>query len=117
MAAKRKQAKGRRSSLEEQFLKLWNFYNESTPLVEEHVFYPGRRWRADFAHIESKVLIEIEGGIWNQGRHTRGKGYMDDCEKYNSAALAGWLVVRLAGKDMISREWIDRISAAIDSRS
>ena len=115
MPAKKK-AKSR-SKLEEQFLSLWGFYNPDTPLQEEYVFYPGRKWRADFAHPESKVLVEIEGGIWNQGRHTRGKGYMDDCEKYNSAALAGWLVVRLAGKDMISRDWVDRISLAIESRA
>ncbi|MCP4444881.1 MAG: hypothetical protein GY811_05980 [Myxococcales bacterium] len=117
MASKKKQAKGsRRSSLEDQFLRLWKFY-DGVELEEEYVFYPGRRWRADFCHLDSKVLIEIEGGIWNQGRHTRGKGYQGDCEKYNHAAMDGWAVIRLAGKEMISREWIDRIQALIGRRS
>ncbi len=34
------------------------------------------------------------------GRHTRGKGFEQDCEKYNSAALLGWRLVRFT-PDMV----------------
>lgn len=115
MAKRPAKKKGSGSQLEADFEALWKFY-KGPELVREHVFYPGRKWRSDFAHVASKVLVEIEGGIWNQGRHTRGKGYQDDCEKYNSAALAGWTVVRLAGKEMISRDWVERIKGAIEGR-
>ncbi len=40
------------------------------------------------------VAVEIEGGIWTGGRHTRGKGYQGDMEKYNAAQLYGWKVLR-----------------------
>lgn len=64
-------------------------------LQNEFKFHPSRKWRADFAHIDSKTLIEIEGGVHSGGRHTRGKGFSNDAEKYLEATLAGWTVIRL----------------------
>jgi hypothetical protein len=40
------------------------------------------------------LAAEIEGATWTQGRHTRGKGFEEDCTKYNEAALLGWNVLR-----------------------
>lgn len=57
-------------------------------------FHATRRWRFDLAWPSLHLAAEVEGGIWKGGRHTRGKGYEGDCEKYNSAALAGWRVLR-----------------------
>jgi len=85
-----------RSSLEAAFATVWHVLG-GPELVNEYRFDPDRKWRADFAHPTSGVLIEIEGGVWTRGRHTRGQGYMRDCEKYNAAALRGWKVFRLAG--------------------
>jgi very-short-patch-repair endonuclease len=61
---------------------------------EEYRFHPKRRWRFDLAIPELKVAIEIEGGIWTGGRHTRGTGYQKDMEKYNAAQMLGWKVFR-----------------------
>lgn len=60
----------------------------------EHVFAEGRRWRFDFAWPQQKLAVEVEGGVWTAGRHTRGSGFLADCEKYNRAALDGWRVLR-----------------------
>lgn len=60
----------------------------------EFRFHPERRWRFDFALQDEKIAIEIEGGIFIQGGHNRGVAYMDDCEKYNEAAMMGWMVLR-----------------------
>jgi len=71
------------------------------PLPErEYRFAPPRRFRADFAYPERKLLIEVEGGVWTRGRHTRGAGYTSDAEKYNLATVKGWRVLRFTG-DMI----------------
>lgn len=60
----------------------------------EFVFHKRRRWRFDLAWPELLIAVEVEGGIWVSGRHVRGEGYEADCEKYNEAQLAGWMVLR-----------------------
>jgi len=65
--------------------------------VREYRFCPSRRFRADFAWPERRLLCEVEGGTWTNGRHSRGAGFAGDCVKYNLAALDRWLVVRFTG--------------------
>jgi len=62
--------------------------------VTEYKFSPTRRWRFDFCHPVLKIAVEVEGGVWVKGRHTRGKGFLGDMEKYNAAVLLGWRVLR-----------------------
>lgn len=66
----------------------------------EHKFHPTRRWRFDLTWDAPKLAVEVEGGKWTQGRHTRPQGFEDDCIKYNEACLMGWRVLRVTG-DMI----------------
>ena len=67
-----------------------------TGIEREHYFAReiGRKWRFDFALVKQKIAIEIEGGVWTNGRHTRGAGFIADMEKYNTAALLGWRILR-----------------------
>ena len=60
----------------------------------EYKFHPERKWRFDFANIETKTAIEINGGVFSQGRHTRGAGYIADMEKINAAIEQGWVVLQ-----------------------
>ena len=69
-------------------------------IKQEHIFFPGRRWRIDFAIVDLKIGIEIEGGVWANGRHTRGKGFIEDMEKYNAAATLGWVILRFTPHDL-----------------
>ena len=83
-------------------------------LTPEFRFHPERRWRADFAHIETRTLIEIEGGIFlaGGGRHNRASGFAADTEKYLEAALAGWRVLRLTDRQ-ITAPIVERIIAFV----
>ena len=87
------------SSLEERFARLWVAAG-GPALVQEFRFEPTRRWRADFAWVDAKILIEIEGGIWNRGRHLTPKGFAADAEKYLTATLNGWSVIRLVDNQL-----------------
>lgn len=53
-----------------------------------------RDWRFDFAWPEKKFAVEVEGGGWTQGRHTRGKGFQEDLIKYDAAMRLGWAIYR-----------------------
>jgi very-short-patch-repair endonuclease len=86
------------------------------PLIEFQ-FFPQRRWRADFAWLTHKVLLEVEGGIFIGGRHNRPLGFTKDCEKYNQANLDGWIVLRVTSKHISDGSMIAWLTAALDKRS
>jgi very-short-patch-repair endonuclease len=91
---------------------------EGLPMpIPEHRFLHGRRFRFDFAWPDQKIALECEGGVWTGGRHTRGKGFLSDMEKYNHAASLGWLVLRCTPGTLLHLETINYIKAAIAQRA
>ena len=95
-------APGHPSTLEAQFSQAWRAF-EGPTLIREYRFHPVRKWRFDFAHLETMVAIEVEGGTRQGGRHNRHEGFKNDCTKYNAAELIGWRIFRLTG-DMIDAD-------------
>lgn len=79
----------------------------------EYRFAPPRRWRFDFAWPEHRIAVECEGGIWVGGRHTRGKGFEEDCRKYNAAIIQGWRVLRFTSRMVGSGEALQVIEKAL----
>ena len=67
-----------------------------------------RRWRLDFAWPYVKVAIEIEGGIFSFGRHTRGLGFFNDMAKMNMAQRLGWDVYRFTPEQLDKNMEIER---------
>lgn len=88
----------------------------------EYVFARPRRWRFDFAWPNTPrtinapwrgtawdgagIAVEIEGGIWIKGAHTRGKHFESDARKYNEATRRGWRVYRFSAGMVESGEAI-----------
>ncbi|MDH2542052.1 DUF559 domain-containing protein [Acinetobacter baumannii] len=83
---------------------------------QEYKFHPDRKWRADFLITGKKILIEVEGGIWSGGRHTRGKGYIGDMEKYNSAAMMGFTVLRFSTEQVKAGVAIKQIEQLVGEK-
>lgn len=102
------------SRLERKFMLLWQMTG-GPPLESEYRFHAERKWRADFAHVPSRTLLEIEGGLHIYGRHNRAEGFAADCEKYLEAALAGWRVLRLTYQQL-NITTIERIVQWIQNR-
>lgn len=82
----------------------------------EHRFDPSRRWRFDFAFPDVRIALEVEGGVFTNGRHTRGLGFLKDMEKYNRAAVLGWRVLRTTPSDLCMQETIDMVKDAMRAR-
>jgi very-short-patch-repair endonuclease len=79
----------------------------------EYVFAPPRRWRFDFADSALKIAVELDGATWVQGRHSRGGGIAKDNEKFNTAALMGWMVLRFDGGAIKDGTAINTVHAAL----
>ena len=80
---------------------------------QEFKFHPKRKWRADFHLVEKMILIEVEGGIWSNGRHTRGKGYLGDLEKYNAATMLGYQLLRFSTEQVKSGLAVQQIETMV----
>jgi hypothetical protein len=62
--------------------------------MKYYMFQP--QFRLDIAWPDhGKIGIEVQGGVWTQGRHVRGKGYISDLEKHNLGLLNGWRVFKI----------------------
>lgn len=64
--------------------------------IPEFRFDSVRKFKFDYGHLKYKIAIEIEGGIYTGTGHAKTKRYLSDLEKYNMAALRGWLLLRYA---------------------
>ena len=83
------------------------------PIESEYKFHPKRKWRADFAILSANLLIEVEGGAYSNGRHTRGSGFIADIEKYNAALLAGFRVYRVVPADLYKEKTLTQLKFLI----
>lgn len=81
--------------------------------VKEFKFHPKRRWRFDYAIPEYRIALEVEGGVWTGGRHTRPQGFLGDIEKYNTATLMGWRVFRTTPYDLLRTATLNLLKSAI----
>jgi very-short-patch-repair endonuclease len=94
------------------------------PFEREYRFHESRKWRADFAirryqlgGIPSLLLIEVDGGSWVAGRHTRGSGFEKDAEKLNAAAELGYRVLRYTPRMIESGEALEQIRRILSMRN
>ena len=64
------------------------------PFERQYPYAKGRRLRADFALLDSWLLIEITGGVYHGGAHGSVEGVLRDIDRLNAATLNLWRVLR-----------------------
>lgn len=74
----------------------------------EYEFCPGRKWRFDFAWPIERIAVEIEGGV-----HRIKDRFHRDIEKYNTAALMGWRVLRYTPKMIDEAKALEDIESLV----
>lgn len=111
---KRAMRKMERSKLEDLFAAHVLAYGLPVP-VRECRFHPTRQWRFDFAWPAHGIAVEVEGGTYSGGRHVRGRGFEQDCDKYNEAAAMGWTVLRFTGSQVHSGKAVKLVAEALAS--
>lgn len=86
-------------------------------VVAEHRFHATRMWRFDYAIPSHRIAIEIDGGVWQQGRHNRPKGYIADLDKFNHAAAEGWRVLKFTPQQKFTTKALRLIKKAIECQN
>lgn len=79
----------------------------------EFYFAKPRKWRFDYAWPEQRVALEVQGGIWTGGRHSRGAALLKEWEKLNTAAAKGWRLLYCQPADLTSLETMKAIRDAL----
>jgi very-short-patch-repair endonuclease len=86
----------------------------SLPLLRREVeFHPVRHWRFDFVFLDYPIAVEIDGGTFSGGRHTRGDGYEEDCRKLNEGEIASYMILRFTGRMVKSGEALEVTERAL----
>lgn len=112
---KKAQAKAKREALSLDMLRQLRAVGLDVGLERELVFHPTRKWRFDFAWPREKVALEVDGGVFTGGRHTRSTGFQEDCVKFNEAALLGWSVLRVTTTHVgsgVALRWVEKMMGA-----
>lgn len=91
----------------------------------EYKFHETRKWKMDFAWpdnwsgicvtipIHRPVCLEVQGGIFIQGRHSRGAAMLKEWEKLNEVACMGYRVLYCQPKDLCTAEMAAIIKRAL----
>lgn len=82
--------------------------------VFEYRFHDKRKWRIDVAWPDHRLGLEVQGGIFVQGRHSRGASLLKEWEKLNTGSAMGWRWFFCQPKDVCTQEVVNYIKEAID---
>lgn len=103
------------SKLEDDLVRTLSMAGVPEP-IREHRFAKeamGRQWRFDLCWPDAMLAVEVDGGAYSGGRHTRGAGFEGDCDKGNAAVELGWRVLHFTGKHIRSGEALATIERVL----
>jgi hypothetical protein len=83
--------------------------------ITEFVFHPTRRWRFDYCFVDQRLAVEVQGGLFVAGRHSRGAALLGEHEKLNAAAVLGYRVLYVVPKALGSPAFMRALREALFS--
>jgi very-short-patch-repair endonuclease len=79
-------------------------------LERQYHWYPGRKFRADFADPTARLLVELDGAA----HRIKGR-FHDDIVKSQLALLAGWRLLRISSSQVRQGEAAEIVRQAINA--
>jgi very-short-patch-repair endonuclease len=77
-------------------------------LIAEYAFHPEKKYRMDFANLDLKLSIEIDGGIYmEKSGHNSITGILTSMKKRNEAQVMGWRCLHITVQEKDSQYIID----------
>jgi very-short-patch-repair endonuclease len=78
-----------------------------------------RKWRADFCWPDQQIVLEVQGGAFSGGRHTRGAGYQVDLQKSALLIAGGWQFYGFTAGMVRAKDgcWVKLLGQAVEQRS
>lgn len=107
--------KGKNSLINAKVLKALILEDFKMDCILEYKFHDTRKWRIDIFIPDLKVAIELEGGVYTYGRHTRPKGFLADIEKYNKISILGLKLLRYAHVEHTYNDILKDLKELIDN--
>ncbi len=103
------------SRAESVFAQICHDHDIPIPQYQYQLVVAGRRRRIDFADVELRIAVEIDGYDW----HAIGEPFYVDRAKDVELAALGWLTIRFTWRDLVFRPtWVaERFRAVRMSRS
>jgi len=89
------------SKLEELFLRAWGKHGLGRIPQQQYRFSPTRKFRADFAWPDKKLIVEVDGF---GGGHQMNWRLAADHERQNHAVELGWRVLRYTSRQLGSKD-------------
>lgn len=86
-----------------------------TDYQAEYRFAPPRRWRADLYLPAADLLVDVQGGIYVNGKHSRGAAQEKDYEKANTAQIMGFRFMQFGPSQIRSGEALATIKRALEA--
>lgn len=100
---------GKTPDYEATFLRAFRLFGQGLPCPKGQVrLIPGRRFSFDFAWVEQRIAVEIQGGIWmppdkngnRRGAHAAPLNLERDHRKANLACCHGYRMLFFGPKDL-----------------
>src|SRR5215813_11354333 len=82
------------SYIEDTFRKSWDKLRFKYDLIQQ---YPILRYYVDFAHVESRFAIELDG----HATHSSPKAIAQDRKRQREIEAQGWKIVRFGGLEIV----------------